>query len=863
MRNRSEPTTASTIERLEQRQLLSGSGQLALGGTGLTGEYFQGSNFTEALLTRTDKKISFSWGADKPDPTFGVGFSAEWTGSLLAPATGTYTFSTFSDSGTRLVINGATLIDNLASTTRGSSSGSIPLQAGQLVTLSMSFVSPTAGPAPLKLLWNGPGTGGTAVVPKGVLFPTATPPVIPGNHGLLGTYYFGDKYAAGTEALQRIDPTIDKNWPGPVTPDHVIPSYTPYSVVWTGQIEPQYSETYTFYTRSDDGVTLTINGQEIINDPHQHLATSHEGKIALQAGVKYDITMTYFQNHIAPANVKLHWSSASQPKEIVPFGDLYSVAAPAAPTLTAAPNLTAINLAWNDVAGETGFILERSTDGTNFTTLATLGQGVLAYTDSDVSGSTTYSYRVTAVDGIIDSDPSNVVSATTGVPAPLAASAVASGDTSATVSWTGVSGATQYRILKSTSPTGPFTTAGTVDNSSSAFTATGLTPATTYYFEVETLEGSMVSGPSNVASATTTAAVPSFASETTIYGLTTSTAQVYSINTGTGAATAIGTLAFGTSAAGRDPLNGNFYYTSTGTTMINLAEWNPTTGGNSIVISNVPVTGNVLRAAFRSDGAFFVTAGNGDLLQFNVTTGASTAKGTITVNGTDLQTDTGDMAFAPDGTLYIATNGMLYSIPASTVANSLGASSSIPATAVGSLGIGDPQLAFGQNGVLYAMDPTGQLNTINLSTGQASPIGTSTGITFGDLASVPLYADLAVTQTASTLTRSVNGSYTLTVTNNGPNATNAPTTLVDTLPTGLSFVSGSGAGWSFSASGSTVTMTYTGDLAAGASAPAVTLTVGVATSTPNSVTNTATVSTTIFDGNTSDNSSSLTSPVVG
>ena len=699
------------------------------------------------------------------------------------------------------------------------------------------------------------------MVPKSVLFPAATQPVIPGNHGLLGTYYHGDTYT--NFALQRIDPTINKNWPGPVTPDHVIHSASPYSIVWTGQIEPQYSEMYTFYTRADDGVTLTINGQEIINDPHQHLATSHEGTIALQAGVKYDIRMTYFQNDIEPANVKLHWSSASQKKEIVPFGDLYSVAAPAAPVLTATAASAAINLAWNDVTGETGFIVERSTDGVNFTTLATLGQGVLAYSDTDVSGSTSYSYKVIAVDGIIDSDPSNTVTAAIGVPAPLNATAVASGDTSATVSWTAVPGATQYRILKSTSTTGPFTTAGTVDNSSTSFTATGLTPATTYYFEVETLEGSQASSPSNVASATTGAAVPSFASETTIYGLTTSTAQVYSINTGTGAATAIGTLAFGTSAAGRDPLNGNFYYTSTGTTMVDLGEWNPTTGGNSLIATGVPVTGNVLRAAFRSGGAFFVTAGNGDLLQFNVTTGVATAKGMITVSGVALPTDTGDMAFAPDGTLYIATNGNLYSIPGATVAASLGASSSIPATIVGSLGTGDPQIAFGQNGILYAMDPTGQLNTVNLSTGLAMPVGTSTGITFGDLASVPLYADLAVTQTASTLTRTNTGTFTLSVVNNGPNATNAPTTIVDTLPTGLTFVSGAGTGWSFSASGSTVTMTYTGTLAAGASAPAVTLTVGVASSTANSVTNSVTVSTTIFDGNTSNNTSTLTSAVTG
>ena len=154
MRDRSLSTSAPHVETLERRQLMSAA--LALGGTGLTGEYFQGSDFTNALLVRTDQKISFSWGNDKPDATFGTGFSATWTGSIAAPQTGTYTFATSSDSGTKLVINGQTLIDNLAATAPHSSQGSIALTAGQQVTLTMQFVSPSEGAAPLKLLWDGP-----------------------------------------------------------------------------------------------------------------------------------------------------------------------------------------------------------------------------------------------------------------------------------------------------------------------------------------------------------------------------------------------------------------------------------------------------------------------------------------------------------------------------------------------------------------------------------------------------------------------------------------------------------------------------------------------------------------------------------
>ena len=63
-----------------------------------------------------------------------------------------------------------------------------------------------------------------------------------------------------------------------------------------------------------------------------------------------------------------------------------------------------------------------------------------------------------------------------------------------------------------------------------------------------------------------------------------------------------------------------------------------------------------------ADGTFFITAGNGDLYTINLITGAPTFVGTITANGSQLTTSTGDMAFAPDGRLYLDTEGLLYRI---------------------------------------------------------------------------------------------------------------------------------------------------------------------------------------------------------
>lgn len=94
-----------------------------------------------------------------------------------------------------------------------------------------------------------------------------------------------------------------------------------YSVRWTGFVEPRYSETYKFYTRSDDGARLRINGRLLIDDWNPHPVKENSATIALEAGKRYAIEMEYFQS-IAGAEAALLWSSPSQPKEIIPQSQL-------------------------------------------------------------------------------------------------------------------------------------------------------------------------------------------------------------------------------------------------------------------------------------------------------------------------------------------------------------------------------------------------------------------------------------------------------------------------------------------------------------------------------------------------------------
>src|SRR5688572_11078881 len=81
-----------------------------------------------------------------------------------------------------------------------------------------------------------------------------------GGIGLRGEYFDNRDFSA--PKLTRVDPTVNFNW-GTGSPDPAIGSDT-FSVRWTGRVSPRYSETYRFYTTSDDGVRLWVNGQLLI-----------------------------------------------------------------------------------------------------------------------------------------------------------------------------------------------------------------------------------------------------------------------------------------------------------------------------------------------------------------------------------------------------------------------------------------------------------------------------------------------------------------------------------------------------------------------------------------------------------------------
>jgi hypothetical protein len=96
-----------------------------------------------------------------------------------------------------------------------------------------------------------------------------------------------------------------------------------FSVRWTGFVTPKYSQTYTFYTVSDDGVRLWVDGKLVIDNWTEHGETEDSGTISLQAGGSYSVKMEYFESG-GDAVAKLLWSSSSQAKQVIPSVQLSS-----------------------------------------------------------------------------------------------------------------------------------------------------------------------------------------------------------------------------------------------------------------------------------------------------------------------------------------------------------------------------------------------------------------------------------------------------------------------------------------------------------------------------------------------------------
>lgn len=156
-----------------------------------------------------------------------------------------------------------------------------------------------------------------------------TPAAIPKGVGLTGNYYdfttgpwtsttIGDPFEKlfGT----RIDSQVYFDW-STGTNNLGQPLY--FGIRWTGKIYIPTTGSYTFYTQSDDGVRLNLDGVRVVDNWTLHATIENaSAPMNLTAGQFVDVNMEYFEN-AGYSIAQLKWSGPSIPKALIPQVNLF------------------------------------------------------------------------------------------------------------------------------------------------------------------------------------------------------------------------------------------------------------------------------------------------------------------------------------------------------------------------------------------------------------------------------------------------------------------------------------------------------------------------------------------------------------
>ncbi len=263
---------------------------------------------------------------------------------------------------------------------------------------------------------------------------------------------------------------------------------------------------------------INLSWSNVLNETGYKIERSLDGINFTPIGTVGSDVTTYSDTTASGATKYYYRVSATNSFGDSGYSNINNATTPAQPAVPAVPGTLGatpiaynrIDLSWPDVATETLYKIERSTDGVNFVQIGTTNADVTTYSDTTVSGSTQYYYRVRATNGVGDSSYTNVANATTPVqpqvpaaPANLAASAV--GAARIDLSWSDVATETGFKVERSTDGLN-FVQIGTTASGVVTYSDSTVVGATKYYYRVRATNGVGDSLYSNTANASTPAA---------------------------------------------------------------------------------------------------------------------------------------------------------------------------------------------------------------------------------------------------------------------------------------------------------------------------------------------------------------------
>jgi hypothetical protein len=232
-------------------------------------EFFSNTSLSGSpILTRNDKGIDFDWGTGSPDAGVPADdFSVRWTRTEWFDSS-TYRFHARSDDGFRLWVGDQLVIDAWEDRQAGWMTRDLYISQGTYQVRAEYYEH--MGGARVTLGWER----------------------LTGGVGWQAEYY-ANRELNGDPAVRRTEFAIDFGW-GYGSPDSVIQPDS-FSARWT-QTLGFTAGTYRFFTSTDDGVRLWVDGHLLIDAWYnQSLPNTHWGDIVLNQGY-HTVKVEYYEN---------------------------------------------------------------------------------------------------------------------------------------------------------------------------------------------------------------------------------------------------------------------------------------------------------------------------------------------------------------------------------------------------------------------------------------------------------------------------------------------------------------------------------------------------------------------------------------
>lgn len=254
-----------------------------------TARYWNNRNLSgNPVIQREESAIDHDWEGGGPNDLLipgGDNFSARWTRNVNFAA-GTYRFTATMDDGMRVWIDDTQIINSWTDSQEHSVTADVYLNAGDH-HIRVEYYE-AGGDAVAKLSWAQIGGSG--------------PQPISNWRG----EYFNNTNLSGSPVLVRDDLSINFDW-GTGSPGANVPSDR-FSVRWTRNLSLEPGR-YRFYTTTDDGVRLWVNGTLLINEWHDAIGAVYTAEINVPGG-SIPVQMEYYEN-VGGAKAQLEWLRVS------------------------------------------------------------------------------------------------------------------------------------------------------------------------------------------------------------------------------------------------------------------------------------------------------------------------------------------------------------------------------------------------------------------------------------------------------------------------------------------------------------------------------------------------------------------------